>query len=261
MHFDWPFFWHYLFRPSSAYLHGLMLTLVMSVIAQSVGTVLGLFAALGRLSRMRPLGLLIRSYVWIFRGTPLLVQIVFIYTALAAGGIFQFRTISLGVLSIPGNVQAGLLALSLNEAAYMAEIIRAGILSVDSGQTEAAKSLGMTYGLSMRRIILPQAARFVIPPLGNEFNGMLKNTTLVSVIGVPELLLSTQELISSTFRVFELYCVVALYYLTLTTLWGFVQYQLEAKYGKRSSDAGTTPGFGERLFGSTLFRAALGKRG
>lgn len=94
--------------------------------------------------------------------------------------------------SFPGNMQAGILALTLNEAAYMAEIIRAGINSVAIGQTEASKSLGMTYGLYMRRIILPQAARVVVPPLGNEFNSMLKNTTLLSVIGVPELLLATQ---------------------------------------------------------------------
>jgi polar amino acid transport system permease protein len=259
MSFDWPFFWHYLLRPSAAYLNGLMLTLVLSVVAQTLGTVIGLFAALGRLSRIKPLQLLVRGYVWIMRGTPLLVQIVFIYTGLAAGGIFRFEDISLGVLTIPGNVQAGLVALSLNEAAYMAEIIRAGIASVDSGQTEAAKSLGMTYGLLMRRIVLPQATRFVIPPLGNEFNAMLKNTTLVSVIGVPELLLTTETLTSATFRVFELYSVVALYYLTLTTLWGLVQSRIEAKFDKPTAQAGAAVGFGERLFGPALVKAVRGK--
>ena len=259
MSFDWPFFWHYLLSPSAAYLNGLMLTLVLSVIAQTLGTILGLFAALGRMSRLVALKLVVRAYVWIMRGTPLLVQIVFIYTGLAAGGIFRFQDISLGILTIPGNVQAGLLALSLNEAAYMAEIIRAGIASVDSGQTEAAKSLGMTCGLLMRRIILPQAARFVIPPLGNEFNAMLKNTTLVSVIGVPELLLTTETLTSATFRVFELYSVVALYYLTLTTLWGIVQARIEARFGEPVAAAGPKPGLGERIFGFTLIRAVRGK--
>ncbi|WP_292635736.1 amino acid ABC transporter permease, partial [Mesorhizobium sp.] len=117
----------------------------------------------------------------------------------------------------------------------MAEIIRAGINSVAIGQTEASKSLGMTYGLYMRRIILPQAARVVVPPLGNEFNSMLKNTTLLSVIGVPELLLATQMVTSVTFRVFELYMVVACYYLTLTTLWGFVQQRLESRFGDPAS--------------------------
>ncbi|HYB09481.1 MAG TPA: amino acid ABC transporter permease [Alphaproteobacteria bacterium] len=259
MSFDWPFFWHYLLRPSAAYLNGLMLTLVLSVVAQSLGTVIGLFAALGRMSHIAPLQYLVRGYVWIMRGTPLLVQIVFIYTGLAAGGIFRFEDISLGILTIPGNVQAGLVALSLNEAAYMAEIIRAGISSVDSGQTEAAKSLGMTYGLVMRRIVLPQATRFVIPPLGNEFNAMLKNTTLVSVIGVPELLLTTETLTSATFRVFELYSVVALYYLTLTTLWGVVQGRIEARFGEPTAQTPTEASFGERLFGRTLARMARGK--
>jgi polar amino acid transport system permease protein len=259
MTFDWPFFWHYLLRPSSAYLNGLMLTLVLSVVAQTLGTLIGLFAALGRMSRMAPLRLLMRGYIWVMRGTPLLVQIVFIYTGLAAGGIFRFEDISLGLLTIPGNVQAGLVALSLNEAAYMAEIIRAGISSVDPGQTEAAKSVGMTYALLMRRIVLPQATRFVIPPLGNEFNAMLKNTTLVSVIGVPELLLTTETLTSATFRVFELYSVVALYYLTLTTLWGIVQSRIELRFGEPTAQAKSGPSFGERLFGSVLSRAARKK--
>ena len=219
MAFDWGFFWHYLLEPSSVYLHGLWLTLSLSVISQSLGTVIGLFAALGRLSRFRLIQTIVGFYVWVMRGTPLLVQIVFIYTGLAAGNIFRFEDIHLGFVVIPGNIQAAIVALSLNEGAYMSEIIRAGIASVDIGQTEAAKSLGMTYGKLMRRIVLPQAARVILPPLGNDFNGMLKNTTLVSVIGVPELLLATEMITSATFRVFELYLVVALYYLTLTTLW------------------------------------------
>jgi polar amino acid transport system permease protein len=144
---------------------------------------------------------------------------------------------------IPGNIQAAILALSLNEGAYMTEIIRAGILSVDSGQVEASKSLGMTYFKYMRRIILPQAVRVIVPPLGNEFNAMLKNTTLVSVIGVPELLLATQMITSATFRVFELYTVVALYYLTLTTLWGFVQARLEHRFGEASRNRPQDPGW------------------
>jgi polar amino acid transport system permease protein len=232
MAFDWGFFWHYLLEPSTVYLHGLWLTLSLSVISQGLGTLIGLFAALGRLSRFRVIQGVVRFYVWVMRGTPLLVQIVFIYTGLAAGNIFRFEDINLGIVVIAGNIQAAIVALSLNEGAYMSEIIRAGIASVDIGQTEAAKSLGMTYGKLMRRIILPQAARVIIPPLGNDFNGMLKNTTLVSVIGVPELLLATEMVTSATFRVFELYLVVALYYLTLTTLWGFVQQWIERRYGE-----------------------------
>jgi len=234
MNFDWTSFGHYLFQPTSVYLQGLWLTLSLSVISQAFGTLIGVAAALGSQSRFLAVRLLVAFYTWLMRGTPLLVQIVFIYTALAAGGVFRFDDIDVGFAVIPGNIQAAIVALSLNEGAYMTEIIRAGLLSVDDGQTEAAKSLGMTYFKYMRRIILPQAIRVIIPPLGNEFNAMLKNTTLVSVIGVPELLLATQMITSATFRVFELYTVVALYYLTLTTLWGFVQAWLERRYGEPS---------------------------
>ena len=247
MKFDWGFFAHYLFEPSSVYLHGLWLTLCISVISQSLGTTIGVLGALGTQSRFRAVRAGVAFYTWLMRGTPLLVQIVFIYTGLAAANIFRFRDIDLGFAVIPGNIQAGIVALSLNEGAYMTEIVRAGILSVDSGQTEAAKSLGMTYLKLMRRIILPQAARVIIPPLGNEFNGMLKNTTLLSVIGVPELLLATNMVISLTFRVFELLSVVSLYYLTLTTLWGFVQRWIDQRFGEGMNKVPQSAGIGARL--------------
>ena len=253
MHFDWAFFWRYLFEPSSIYLHGLWLTLSISVICQLCGTIIGLFAALGRLSSFRSLQAIVRTYTWVMRGTPLLVQVVFIYTALAAANIFRFQDIDLGFMVLPGNIQAGIIALSLNEGAYMAEIIRAAITSIDTGQIEASKSLGMRYHLFMRCIILPQAARFVIPPLGNEFNSMLKNTTLLSVIGVPELLLATQMVTSATFKVFELYTVVALYYLSLTTLWGLIQRRIELHFSEPHlrGRAAVAPGGWRRLFAAT----------
>jgi polar amino acid transport system permease protein len=246
--FDPSFFWHYLLQPSSGYLQGLFLTFGLAVAGQTFGVVIGLLAAFARLSRAWPLRSIARGYTWVIRGTPLLVQIVFVYTALAAAGIFRFHDIQLGPVTFAGNIQAAIVALSLNEGAYMAEIIRAGILSVDPGQAEAAKSLGMTYPQSMRLVVLPQAARFVIPPLGNEFNSMLKNTSLVSVIGVQELLLSTNTLVSSTFRVFELLLVVATYYLLLTTAWGLVQSRIERYFGKSTSVA-EGPSFLERLTG------------
>jgi polar amino acid transport system permease protein len=243
MSFDWSFFWQYLLEPSSVYLNGLLLTVVLSVVSQLFGTALGLAAALARVSTFRPLQLAARFYIWVMRGTPLLVQIVFIYTGLAAANILRFHDVHLGFLLIAGNVQAGILALSLNEGAYMAEIIRAGIASVDHGQAEAASSLGMTRGLLMRRIVLPQALRLIIPPLGNQFNIMLKNSTLVSIIGVPELLLITESINSATFRTFELYTVVGLYFLTLTTLWGFAQRGIEARFAAPSpAGAGVAPG-------------------
>jgi len=169
---------------------------------------------------------------------------------LAAANIFRFNDIDLGFMVLPGNIQAGIIALSLNEGAYMAEIIRAAITSIDTGQVEASKSLGMRYHLFMRRIILPQAARFVIPPLGNEFNSMLKNTTLLSVIGVPELLLATQMVTSATFKVFELYTVVALYYLSLTTLWGLIQRRIELGFSEPHlrPQISEQPGGWRRLF-------------
>jgi polar amino acid transport system permease protein len=143
----------------------------------------------------------------------------------------------------------------MNSAAYMAEIIRAGLSAVDRGQYEASRSLGMTTPLLMRRVVLPQALRVIIPPMGNEFNVMLKNTTLVSVIGVQELMLSTQMITSVNFRVFELYLVLAIYFLLLTTLWGFFQRWLESHFG-RSEQHTSTSG---RLFGLQTMKMLRGR--
>lgn len=255
MNFNWDIFWHYLLQPSDIYLYGLWLTLTISVLAMLLGCTLGLLAALMRLSRNPLLQYPVRFYVWLMRGTPLLVQIVFLYTALAAGGIFRFEDLNLGLFTLPGNIQAAIIALGLNEGAYMAEIIRAGIGAVDRGQYEAGRSLGMTFPKLMRRIVLPQALRVIVPPIGNEFNVMLKNTTLVSVIGVPELLLSTQMVTSATFRVFELYLVVAIYFLALTTVWGFFQRWLERRFGKAEAQASAP----RRLFGRHTMKLLRGR--
>ncbi|MGE4482573.1 amino acid ABC transporter permease [Acidocella sp.] len=219
MHFDWPYFWSQLITPSNAFLVGLGLTVAMAVSAEIIGVALGLAAAEMRLSRYRLLKAVAAFYVWVIRGTPLLVQIVFIYTGLAAAGIMRFQDVTIAGLTIPGNLQAGILALALHEGAYMAEIFRAGILAVDIGQFEAAKSLGMPPWMMMRRVILPQALRVVLLPIGNQFNILLKNTTLVSVIGVSEMLLVTETINSATFRTFELYAVLGIYFLILTSAW------------------------------------------
>ncbi|WP_275629956.1 amino acid ABC transporter permease [Pseudomonas sp. 273] len=255
MNFSWDVFWQYLLKPSDIYLYGLWLTCVIAVSAMLLGCVLGLLAALMRLSSNPLLQYPVRFYVWLMRGTPLLVQIVFLYTALAAGGVFRFEDLDLGLFVLPGNIQAAIIALGLNEGAYMAEIIRAGIGAVDKGQYEAGRSLGMTFAKLMRRIVLPQAFRVIVPPLGNEFNVMLKNTTLVSVIGVQELLLSTQMVTSATFRVFELYLVVAIYFLLLTTLWGFFQRWLEKRFG-RSEGHAPAP---SRMFGQQAMKLLRGR--
>ncbi|HQT74908.1 MAG TPA: amino acid ABC transporter permease [Acidiphilium sp.] len=237
MHFDWIYFWHQLLEPSGAFLQGLWLTIMISIGGQAIGLAIGLPAALARRSRMRALQWLARTYIFLMRGTPLLVQIVFIYTGLAAAGIIRFHDIHLGGITLAGNVQAGILALGLNEGAYMAEIFRAGIDAIDRGQTEAAKSLGMVPWQILRHVVLPQALRVVLLPIGNQFNIMLKNSTLVSVIGVSEMLLVTETINSATFRTFELYSVLAIYFLALTTIWGVVMARIERRMD-RPSDHG-----------------------
>jgi polar amino acid transport system permease protein len=219
MHFDWGYFWAQLFTPSVAFLDGLVLTVIMAVSAQLLGFLFGLILAFGRLSKNRALSVAAATYIWVVRGTPLLVQIVFIYSGLAAAGIVNFSDITMFGITFPGNLQAGILALAINEAAYMAEIYRAGISAVDRGQMEAAKAIGMPPFMAMRYVVMPQALRIILLPVGNQFNIMLKNTTLVSVIGVSEMLLVTETINSATFRTFELYSVLAIYFLLLTSLW------------------------------------------
>ena len=155
---------------------------------------------------------------------------MFFYLALNLPNVIHF-----GLFNLTGEVAAGILALSINEGAYMREIIRAGIDSIDRGQMEAAKSLGMRSGLAMRRIVLPQAARVIVPPLGNEFNNMMKTTSLVSIISVYELFNDAQQGYSQTFRS-EYFIAVAFWYLILTTAWTFVQATIERRLA--ASDRG-----------------------
>src|SRR6266699_733493 len=170
-----------------------------------------------RMSRFPILSGLARAYIWFFRGSPLLVQVLLLWDGLPK--------IAPGLL-LPGWA-AVVVAFSLNEGAYMAEIVRAGITSVDVGQMEAAKSLGMRYALAMRRIVLPQAARVIIPPLGNEFNNMLKTTSIASVIGLLELTGTAEVYGSQNFVIFELLIVATVFYLLLTTIWGYIQSWIE----------------------------------
>ncbi|MFE7761448.1 amino acid ABC transporter permease [Streptomyces sp. NPDC057438] len=241
--FDWPFFWHYLLSPSGIFLEGLWRTVYISVIAQSLGVVLGLVVALAQRSRFAALRWCGRTYVWLIRGTPLLVQLVLVYNGLAAAGVYRFSDVQVGGLVLLGVVQAAILTLAVNEAAYMAEIIRAALDAIDRGQTEAAQALGMTPSLTMRVVLLPQALRIVVPPLGNEFNLMMKSTSLLSVIGLQEMFLTAQSINSATFKTFEIFLVAACYYLALTTLWSFVQRFIE----RRLADPGTVPPPGPSL--------------
>jgi polar amino acid transport system permease protein len=236
---DWHIIWLRIFHPGNVFARALWATVYISVVSQALGVVLGLAAALMRTSRLAPLRWLSGIYVWIFRGTPLLVQIFFIYTT------FNTPSFSLGKLwAVPAEATTGILALSINEGAYMREIIRAGIDSIDRGQMEAAKSLGMRYGQAMRRIILPQAARVIVPPLGNEFNNMMKNTSLLFTIGVYELFADANAGYSVALKS-EYFVAVAFWYLMLTTVWTFVQAWIERRLAR--SELGDELSFRERL--------------
>ncbi len=247
--FRWDIVWQFFF--SSFIFQAAWTTLWISVVAQTCGVILGLFIALMRMSRNRFLSGPARAYIWFFRGSPLLVQVLLLWDGLP-------RIVP--DLLLPGWAVI-VIAFSLNEGAYMAEITRAGITSVDPGQMEAAKSLGMRYALAMRRIILPQAARVIIPPLGNEFNNMLKTTSIASVIGLEELTGTAEIFGSPTFTIFELLIVVTFYYLLLTTLWGFVQSWIENRLNPdrlTKADLKEKKSWSERMIG---FGSRTGKGG
>lgn len=233
MHFDWQFFWKSLFTPSERFLNGLVLTIVISVVAMVLATVAGLVIALLRRSRFAVLRWCASLYIWAVRGTPLLVQLVIIYTGLAAVGLYQFHDVSLFGLSVKAAIQAAIVGLTINESAYIAEIIRAGLDSVPKGQFEAAESLGMKPAKVMRWIIVPQSLRVMVPPMGNSFNGMMKTTSVLSVIGVSEMFLVTQSISSATFHTFEIFIVAALYYLALTTIWTVIQAEIENRLARQ----------------------------
>lgn len=233
--------WHLLstrlFHPNGVFARALWATIYISVVAQIAGVLLGLAAALMRMSRLRVLRTISGVYVWVFRGTPVLVQLFYIYFA------FSWPTLHIG-FTVSDAAVAAIVALSINEGAYMREIIRAGIDSIDRGQMEAAKSLGMTYGLAMRRVILPQAARVIVPPLGNEFNNMMKTTSLAYTIGVYEMFADAEQGYSLTF-ISDYFIAVAIWYLLLTTVWTFVQAAIERRLAK--SERGEEADFRERL--------------
>jgi polar amino acid transport system permease protein len=202
-----------------AMLKGSLLTLELTVISVIFGMIFGLFLALGRLSKNAVLDKICWLYIWLFRGTPLLLQIFFIYYALPM--IYKPLTLA--------QMPAAFIALALNSAAYLAEIIRAAIQSIDKGQMEAAKALGMSYGQAMKRIIVPQSYRRLIPPVGNEFIALLKDSALVSVIGMTELLRTTSVMANSSGNA-SYYIPAAIMYLILTTLFTYVFDKLEKKY-------------------------------
>jgi polar amino acid transport system permease protein len=219
-------------------LHGLVRTLELTGAAMAIGIALGVLLAVMRLSPNPLVAGASWAYIWFFRGTPVLVQILFWYYI---GALYQHISIGipLGPQFTQVNVQslitpfvAGTLALGLNEGAYMAEIVRAGIISVDEGQTEAAQALGMRRLLAMRRIVLPQAMRVIIPPTGNETISMLKTTSLVAFIALPELTYTAQIIYAVNYRTVQLLIVISIWYLICTTVLSIGQYYVERHYSR-----------------------------
>ena len=230
---------------STTILAGLLRTIELTAIAMVGSVILGVILAVMRLSPNPILAGASWLYVWFFRGTPLLVQIIFWYNLSAL-----YPRLSLGVPFGPewfgGNVNslitpmlAASTALIMNEAAYMAEIVRGGILAVDEGQTEAAAALGMRRLQIMRTIVLPQAMRVIIPPVGNDTINMLKYTSLVSVIAMPELLYSAQIIYSKNFQTIPLLIVASLWYLIVTTVLSIGQYYVERRFGRGHTQRGS----------------------
>lgn len=244
--FEWGVVGDYLFSP--VILRGLRETLKLTALAMAIGVIGGIGVAVGRLSPNPLVSSAAWLYTWVFRGTPLLVQLLFwsylgaLYPVLSFGVPFGPEFASAQTNDLIPKLGAVLLGLGLNEAAYMAEIVRAGIVSVDEGQAEAAQALGMTRAQTLRRIVLPQAMRLIVPPTGNETISMLKTTSLVIVVSYMELLGAAQQIYSRTFQIIPLLIVVSIWYLVVTSVLSVGQYYLERYFARGSAHSlPTTP--------------------
>ncbi len=243
-HFEWGIVGEYLF--DERILEGLKVTIELTVIAMAVGIVLGVLLAVMRLSANPLVSSSSWLYIWFFRGTPVLVQLLFWYNVAAL-----YPKLNLGIPFGPSFIhadantlitpfRAAILGLGLNEGAYMAEIVRAGMISVDKGQSDAALSLGMSRLQTLRTIVLPQAMRVIIPPTGNETISMLKTSSLASVITVTELLYSAELIYAVNYKVIPLLLTVSVWYLACTSLLYVGQGYLERYYGRGSDALGPT---------------------
>jgi len=228
---EWSFVEQFLTARSIMF--GLLNTIVMAVLAMALGVVLGVVVAIMRMSQNPVLRYVASGYVWLFRGTPLILQLLLwfnlalIFPTLSIPGLFEFKTVEVITPFV-----AALLGLGINQGAYTSEVVRAGLMSVDSGQYEAAKSIGMPRLQALRRIILPQAMRIIIPPVSNEFIGMVKMTSLASVIQYSELLYNAQNIYYANARVMELLIVAGIWYLAVVTVLTFGQSRLERRFGR-----------------------------
>jgi len=235
MRFDGGEFWGLLW--STLFIRPALIAVAATVVAMLVGLILGVAGALALNANIRPLHPLVRGYVWVFRGTPALVQIVFWYD---------------GVSELTGHVVnlspfvAGVVALGVNEGAYMTEIVRSGLLAVDRGQAEAAGALGLSPGKSLRHVIGPQAIRILVPTVSNQVIVLLKNTSLLFVISVPEIFATGQIQFTQSYRYMEVLAVVSLWYLALTALATAGQRSLERHYGAPDAAIRTSGRRGKR---------------
>jgi polar amino acid transport system permease protein len=224
---------------SASFVHGAEMTLLLTVTSLCFGVAIGLVLALIQESRTR-VGLVVAfAYLWLFRGTPVLFQVIFIYNVLPSFGIKLSAFVS------------AVLALSLNEGAYMAEILRSGLQAVKKGQRTAGLALGMTRSQMMRHVVVPQAARIVLPPIGNQMIGMLKLSALVSVIAVEELLLVANQAASADFRYFEALTAAGIYYLAMTTAFMGLQILVETALDPKKRQRMRKVSLAERMLGTT----------
>jgi len=238
-HFQWGQIGHFLF--DGRITAGVVTTIELTLAAQAIGVVLGILLAVMRLSPNPVVSGGSWLYVWFFRGTPVLVQLLFWYNIAALfpslnfGVPFGPQFIHISPNSVITGFMTVVLGLGLNEGAYMSEIVRAGIISVDEGQGEAALSLGMTRLQTMRRIVLPQAMRVILPPTGNETISMLKTTSLAYVIAGSDLLSVSQNIAAANYEIMQLLFVASIWYLALTSVLYVGQYYLERYYARGSS--------------------------
>ncbi|MFJ3232729.1 amino acid ABC transporter permease [Streptomyces sp. NPDC086787] len=223
----------YVFDPGIV--SGAWTTLYISVLAMVLGVGLGVVLAVMRLSANPVTSTVAWFYVWFFRGTPVLVQLLLWYNISIVFPVLNLGFYKDEMTDVMTPVLTALLGLGLNEAAYMSEIVRAGIQSVDEGQTEASHALGMTQGKTLRRVVLPQAMRVIIPPTGNEFINMLKTSSLAYAVQLPEIIKKATDISSTSLAVVEMYFVACIWYLFLTTIFSIVQYYIERHYARGST--------------------------
>ncbi|MFY1634856.1 amino acid ABC transporter permease [Solwaraspora sp. WMMB335] len=247
---EWPVVGRYLTAP--AILHGLVNTVVITLCSMVLAVVLGVVAAVMRMSANPVARTVAFGYVWLFRGVPVLLQLLIWYNLALVFPTVGFGPFQARMIDVMTPFMATLLGLGINMGAYTAELVRAGILSVDRGQIEAAQALSLTSGQIRRRIVLPQAMRVILPPLGNEFISTLKMSSLAAVITYGELLESAEFIYYANNRVIELLIVAAIWYLAVVSVLSVVQHFVERRFGRgfRHSSRRPARGIGRRLKGA-----------